>query len=169
MTSIIFGFVIFFLAYTAICVIGFSRKVDSEYIYHFTKKEHLNEIVKDGYATINGCVGFGSYSNFFRRTTFYFDGIPSLMQIRQNIDSNPKKIDKFYAIKIKASDLPPEINMKRRLLDGAVFHSGNLVNVPAEIEVIPRERLPLVTEPFLLIMYILVALVPLLMLYLLFF
>lgn len=139
-----------------IVIQGFNSKVKSEYIYHVTKPEYAQKIVQNGYANLKGSKGFGSYSNFLRTTCFYFAGVPDRMQLVFNISKTFLKED-VTAVRIRVADLPSNVKMKRRFLDGAVFHTGDLKNVPAEIVTIPSERIPFVLQPVLFVILLGIA------------
>lgn len=130
--------------------IGRKRRPSEKYLYHVTTLENANKIVQNGLATIRPATGLNAYSNFFRPTTFYFSGIPNYMQVAFNLPNAVKRKD-LVAVRVDIQDIPSNIHMKSRFLDKAFFHTGALNGVPAEIVKIPKERIQLVLEPFLLL------------------
>lgn len=131
--------------------IGYRKKTSGKYLYHITTMENAQKIVQNDLATIYATNRRMSYSNFFRRSTFYFDRIPSLVQLWNNIPGYKKGTD-LVAVRIEVEKLPKEIKLKTRYHDKAVFHKGPLENVPAEIVEIPSKRIPFVIEPLAVIL-----------------
>lgn len=151
--SLIFGLILiaFILALGGI---GFRKKPSSEYLYHVTTQENARKIVQNGSATIYPTSGWKSYSNWLRPSTFYFAGFPSLLQVWFNIPGYAFGTD-LVAVRIEVRNLPDAIDTKSRFVDRAVFHTGPLLGVPAEIVSIPKERIRFVLEPLLLLLTLL--------------
>lgn len=152
--SLIFGLLFIALLFV-LGGIGYRRIPSSDYLYHVTTQENAQKIVQNGSATIYPTSGLKSYSNWLRPSTFYFSDFPTYLQVWFNIPGYVLGTD-LVAVRIEVKSLPDSVVTKSRFVDGAVFHTGALNNIPAEIVSIPKERIRFVIEPLMLLLSLMI-------------
>lgn len=112
-------------------------RIKKEGLYHITRKELVSQIVDD-----NNIAHFipskkrDSYSNYFRRSVFFFIGKPNSLRCWLNLPWRIiKHQDEFVALRVNVDKIPEDMlkKFKWRVLDAVAMYGG-CIDLPVEIE-----------------------------------
>jgi len=102
-------------------------------LYHLTKSEFVSAILDNKEATLRPSGWEASYSNLFRRSTFFFVGMPTTWGLVYNFTTNYIGKNKIVALHISdVEDILPLLRVRK--IDGAVFIQGGIV---AKADLVP--------------------------------